>query len=189
MSQGIGVKALKTSLTGTGSLGAQGSAYIGLGVDGPLFVVETDSSSTGSSEQSDANGPASSKTSTDAGSPTGVSTQSATQKKIPKTATGSPQGMASLEAYISGNVVTGSAISSLFGVNNPSHSYVSWGANFKLYVTDSIGIQVQYASALDSGIGRTIGHVAMFTIGYAQNAKAASKAQTQDSPTSKNKGD
>jgi hypothetical protein len=41
LSQGFGLKALKTSLTGTDSLGAEATAYVGWGFDGPLFLISS----------------------------------------------------------------------------------------------------------------------------------------------------
>lgn len=39
LSHGLGPRAIKTSLMGTGELAAAGTAYVGLGIDGPLFEV------------------------------------------------------------------------------------------------------------------------------------------------------
>jgi hypothetical protein len=141
LSQGIDVKALKTSLTGTSTLGAQGMAYVGLGFDGPLFLAAEDATT------------------------------------VAKDTTNNPGGMVSLEGYVSENFVNGQALTALVGASNPGHTYFSWGVNLSLYVTNNIGMQVQYAAAQDSGIGRSIGHVAMFTIGYTKTSTQASEAK------------
>jgi hypothetical protein len=140
ISQGWGVKALKTALTGTGPLGAQGTVYMGLGVDGPLFFAGEDPATAA------------------------------------KNATNNPAGMMSLEFYASGNIVDRQALNALVGSTN---KYLAWGANLSLFVTNSVGIQVQYVMAQKSGVGRSVGHVAMLTLGY--NKPSAPAASTQNS--------
>jgi len=46
-SHGLGIKALKTQLEGTGDIGLQGTVYLGIGADGPLFVRDIDSAKVG----------------------------------------------------------------------------------------------------------------------------------------------
>jgi hypothetical protein len=148
LSEGLGVKALKTSLSGSSSLGAQGTAYVGLGVDGPLFLAAQDN---------------------------------ATAAQV---STGSPAGMASFEVYVSANAVTASAISELFTVTKPGTAYWSWGATLNLYVTNNVGIQVQYVAAQGTDLGRTIGHVAIVSLSYTQTSTAASAAQAASKASS-----
>jgi hypothetical protein len=143
--QGIGIKALKTSLSGTSTLGAQGTIYGGLGVDGPLFYAAQDASN--------------------------VATQ----------ILNNPAGMASLDAYISGNVVTQGALDSLLGPKSAGHSYLGWGVNFSLFVTNSIGIQLQYSVPFESSVQHSIGRVAMLKIGYTK--PSSSSAATKSSPS------
>jgi hypothetical protein len=137
ISQGMGVKALKTSLSGTGSIGAQGTAYVGVGFDGPLFLAAQD--------------------------PTAAS----------KSAENTPNGMASLELYVSENVINQPAVNALLGAKAGGNSYFALGANFFLYVTNNIGIQVQYVLPRNVGVGHSIGSLAMVTLSYTKASTPA----------------
>jgi hypothetical protein len=121
-SQGLGIRALKTKLEGTGDLGALATLYGGIGFDGPLFSSEAKE--------------------------------------------GTPDGMVSLELYVSANVANRNAMRTL--LNNPDApgGYETFGANLTMFVTDRIGIQLQYSGAFGHAADHSIGHVAMLTIGY-----------------------
>lgn len=140
-SEGIGVKALKTSLTGTNSLAAQGTAYFGVGLDGPLFFAAENTTD------------------------------------VAEKISNNPAGMVSLEVYACENYVNGQTLTTLLGTKDPPHTYPALGVNLSLNITSSIAIQLQYTDAVGSG-RNSVGHVAMFTIGYNKAPAAQSQSPT-----------
>lgn len=137
ISHGIGIKALKTQLTGTGNLGAQANAYVGWGFDGPLFKAAQE----GTNAANTAN---------------------------------TADGVVSFEMYASMNWVTHGALVNLVGTTLRQNTFYSYGANLTFFITDTIGIQLQFASAQNTGVGHSVGHVAMLSFGYNKPAAAPS---------------
>jgi hypothetical protein len=150
ITEGIGVKALKTTLTGNVDLGVQGTAYVGIGIDGPLFYATQDAQTVNS-----------------------------------KLTTG-PAGMVSLDTAISYNFINRTALDAMFGPNSAGQKYLASATTLQLYITNSIGIQLQYSVPFESSVNHSIGHVAMLKIGYNQptSASASKTAATTSTDSS-----
>jgi hypothetical protein len=139
ISHGLGYRAIKEQLSGSGYAGV-GSAYVGVGFDGPLFNVLNSS-------------------------PDAKKDSLGKSAKPSNTATNQP-GFISLELYVAENVTSASALSTMFDTRTTRNTYATWGASFKAGLGGCFSINADYSKAFSTSSEPFLKDVILVSVGY-----------------------